>query len=101
MWDLRHPIDVGYEALRLLFEARFLVGIGLSPETAKSLAIKRACHWQIEKAITEHYPAQTKLFSQTHHTDQSSGIRGPYRPRAPVCSPSGNPPLRWPRRACR
>ncbi len=49
MWDLRHPIDVGYDALRLLFEVRFLVGIGLSPEPAKSLAIKRACHWQIEK----------------------------------------------------
>ncbi|MBT0993149.1 hypothetical protein KIN34_02440 [Cellulomonas sp. DKR-3] len=62
----QRPLVVGYEALLLLFEVRFLVEIGLSPEEATSLATGRVHHWTIEKAITENYPALSELIKRDH-----------------------------------
>lgn len=63
----QRPLVVGYEALLLLFEVRFLVEIGLSPEKAKSLATGRVHHWTIEKAISENYPALREVITRDHN----------------------------------
>lgn len=55
------PLVVGYKALLLLFEVRFLVEIGLSTEQAKSLVTGRADHWTIKKAITENYASLKEI----------------------------------------
>ena len=67
----QRPLVVGYEALLLLFEVRFLVEIGLSPERAKSLVTGRVHHWTIEQAITENYPALSDLIARDHSRKSS------------------------------
>lgn len=68
----QRPLVVGHEALRLLFEVRFLVEFGLSPDRAKSLAARRAHHWTIDKAITANYPALRALVGTDRHRRRES-----------------------------
>lgn len=66
----QRPLMVGYEALLLLFEVRFLVEIGLSPAKAKSLATGRVHYWTIKQTIIEHYPTLQAVIDQDRRRRQ-------------------------------
>lgn len=72
----QRPLVVGYEALLLLFEVRFLVEFGLDPKQAKILATRRVHHWTIEKAITETYPALTALVQEDRRRQRKRKVAG-------------------------